>query len=43
MKAVAKDVIGKAAYPRVRGLKPARSAELVREFLAAGGQGELFE
>ena len=34
VKAVAKDLNGKAAYPRVRGLNPARYAELVREFLA---------
>jgi ATP-dependent DNA helicase RecG len=34
VKAVAKDLIGKAAYTRVRGLNPARYAELVREFLA---------
>ena len=32
-KGVAKDLLGKAAYTRVRGLNPTRYAEMVREYL----------
>ncbi len=36
-KGVAKDLLGRAAYTRIRGLNPLRYAELVREFVSAHG------
>ena len=36
-KGVAKDLLGRAAYTRIRGLDPLRYAELVREFVSAHG------
>jgi ATP-dependent DNA helicase RecG len=36
-KGVAKDLLGRAAYSRIRGLDPLRYAEMVREFVADHG------
>jgi len=36
-KGVAKDLLGRAAYTRIRGLNPLRYSELVREFVADHG------
>lgn len=36
-KAIAKDLLGKAAYTKARGLNPARYAEMVRQFVEDHG------